>query len=230
MIHRISWTALQQARLRQALDDGEVVAYVVTDQWGRPSNGGRGTVCHSGACHSVPGPLSICSRGLHGTTEPHRWRGSRVWIAVFVAPVEWQDDKVASLQREIIGEILPGDMVDASVVVRCGVHLGSLQGAYLPLADLRGANLTDADLWRADLQDAKLRGADLRGAYLWRANLIGADLRNADLRNADLQDANLPGAKLQGADLRGAKLQDADLRGGKIQDADLRGASLIGAL
>ncbi len=137
---------------------------------------------------------------------------------------------------------------------------GSLQGAFLGVADLQGASLAGADLQRAflfgadlqraclsraklqganlyearlegtDLTDAQLQGANLFRADLRRARLDGARLQGALLGGADLREASLTGANLQGALLGGATLQEANLRGARLERANLEGARLPGAI
>jgi uncharacterized protein YjbI with pentapeptide repeats len=141
---------------------------------------------YPGLVQKIAGPLEICSpRALHGTFEPHRWRGERVWLAGFVGDVQRQEDKLGSLHREIVGEIFPETALSHSVGARIG--LKNLRGADLQRANLYGANLQSADLQSADLQSADLQRADLQSADLRNANLQSANLRNAYLQRANLQ-------------------------------------------
>lgn len=112
------------------------------------------------------GELKICTENaLHGTFEPHRWKGVRVWVAGFLGEIQRKENKVGSLHREIIGEVFPETCLSESVGVRIGMT--NLEGA-----DLRGANLRGANLWGADLRGAKstcsLPGWKLEGDMLVR--------------------------------------------------------------
>jgi hypothetical protein len=54
----------------------------------------------------IQGPLQICTgNALHGTINPSKWKGERLWIVALDEPVQEEDDKVASLRREILAEI-----------------------------------------------------------------------------------------------------------------------------
>jgi hypothetical protein len=55
------------------------------------------------------GPLVPCRRGaLHATMSPQKWKGERLWVVALYPPViHVDDDKMASLKREIIAEIIP---------------------------------------------------------------------------------------------------------------------------
>ena len=136
------WSDEQQQMLRTALDAGAVVAFVCSDAWGGGANGGGTAMrCADGARHHVDGPLVICTKhALHGTMAPHRWRGARVWIAVFGSVVQRQEDKIASLQRTIVGEIRPEEAIEPGVALRLGARaLEKARGADLGGADLGGA-------------------------------------------------------------------------------------------
>jgi len=194
------WGPRQRARLTACIDAGCTIAYWNSDAHGRPANGGTGLAAvKAGLVQEIAGPLALCGpRALHATLDPHRWKGSRVWIVALHGTVLVEGDKCGSLKREILGEILPEEgWVSPSVAIR--ISRGAyLSGAYLGCANLVGANLSGADL----------RGADLRGAYL-----RGAYLRGADLGFANLSGANLSGAYLSGANLSGAYLGFANLNG-----------------
>lgn len=88
----------------------------------------------------------------------------------------------------------------------------SLQGAFLPQADLTSADLTRANLQEAVLAEAKLTGADLQAGVLAAADLTKANLSGANLQEANLTGADLQGAVLEGTNLTGANLREADLR------------------
>ena len=220
-LHIPSWTDAQRAQLAAALDAGEAVAYVCTDAWGGPANGGGGTRCEVGAVQTLgAGRTELCGRGaLHGTMHPHRWAGARVWVAIFRDDVQRESDKLGARTRVIVGELLPADVIDASAAARMG----------LAGADLAGANLAGAYLAGAYLAGANLARANLAGAYLAGADLAGADLARADLARADLARANLAGAYLAGAYLAGANLARANLARANLAGAYLAGAYLAGA-
>jgi hypothetical protein len=200
------WTARQRNHLRRLVSGGATIAYCLTDSHGRPANHEMDQnqrqfwTVRPGLVQVVRGPLEICTeRALHGTKQPHRWRGSRVWVAGFVGAVQRNahEHKLAGLRREIVGEVFPEHAFDSSVGARLGrkdLSRANLTGAYLTGADLTGADLTGADLSWADLTGADLTGADLTGADLSRANLTGADLSRADLTGADLTGARYPNA------------------------------------
>lgn len=108
---------------------------------------------------------------------------------------------------------------------------GSLQGKFLPRANLLGADLMGANLERAILIKANLLGADLRFANLKRAYLEGANLEraivpDANLRGAFLHNATLQEASLQNADLSGAEILGTDLKGAILRHANLKSAFL----
>ena len=195
MNDQTGWTAKQRNHLRRLIKSGATIAYVCTDQHGRPSNGGpvnRWWQVRPGLVQEIAGPLVLCGPGaLHGTFKPHRWAGNRVWVAGFVGEVKYHgDDKLGSLRREIVGEVLPDCAMSDSVGVRTGRK--DLTGANLTRAYLTGANLTGAYLTRANLTDADLTDADLTDADLTGADLTGADLTRANLTRAYYPYGDLP--------------------------------------
>lgn len=154
-----------------AMRDGRL-RWRVTDQHGRPANGGSGDALPIGEWSPECEP-QICYTGWHTTSAPHRWSGSRVWLVEVDAIHAREDDKAVSRAIRPLAEVDPRACLDVSVFVRCAP---SLVGAYLRGADLSDAYLSGADLSRANLRGADLRGADLSGADLSRAYLRGADL------------------------------------------------------
>jgi hypothetical protein len=218
----IAETAHKEGRLR----------WRVTDQHGRPSNGGSADPLPIGEWSPKVADPQICHRGWHTTTNPLQWAGCRVWL-VEISGFEGgtEDDKTCSARIRPLAEVDPQRCLDVRIYVRCGADLrgANLRGASLTRAYLRGANLLGAGLRGAGLRGAYLRGANLRGANLRGASLRGADLRGADLRGASLRGAYLRGANLRGANLRGASLRGADLRGADLRGADLYSADLTGA-
>ena len=87
--------------------EGAVLAFWRSDKDGKPCNNGTGPARHIGMIEEEKGPLVPCQRGaLHGTMQPANWKGDRLWIVALYPPVEAvDDDKYASLKREIIAEI-----------------------------------------------------------------------------------------------------------------------------
>ena len=173
------WTAKQRNHLRRLIKQGATIAYMNTDQHGRPANHSLNLLeiqkwtAYPGAIQKVKGPLALCSgQALHATLHPHMWKGSRVWVVGLVGEVKFEAIKFGCLHREVIGEVFPECALDPSVGVRLGRK--DLSGANLYRANLYGANLSGANLYRADLSGANLSGADL-----YRANLSGADLSGA---------------------------------------------------
>lgn len=74
---------------------------------GEPCNGGSGEPAEIGQVTSIPGPLKLCRRALHSTLNPEKWKGERLWVVALAEPVEEEGDKLGSLQRTIIAEIVP---------------------------------------------------------------------------------------------------------------------------
>ena len=96
-------------RAPQLRADGAVLAFWRSDKDGKPSNGGEGPARHIGMIEEEPGPLKPCQRGaLHATMTPEQWKGERLWVVALYPPVETVDEnKFASLKREILAEIAP---------------------------------------------------------------------------------------------------------------------------
>ena len=123
----MNWTKKQIKRFNLLLvleQKGKVkIGYWCSDSHGRPANGGTsdGWFAKPGLIQEVEGPLEICTRGLHITSDPLRWRGSRVWICALHGEVQNEDDKSASLKREIVGEVFPEDCV-------CNPRIGARLG------------------------------------------------------------------------------------------------------
>jgi hypothetical protein len=88
---------------------GQFLAFWKSDDSGRPSNGGSGTVASNGLVEKIDGPLKICTRrALHATTDPTKYYGDRVWLVDMRGELQFQDDKVGALEREIICELKQG--------------------------------------------------------------------------------------------------------------------------
>jgi len=62
----------------------------------------------AGTVEILPPPLRPCSAGaLHATLQPTKFEGERWWIVAMIGEVIYVDDnKIAGLHREIIGECL----------------------------------------------------------------------------------------------------------------------------
>ena len=183
-----SWTRAQQRRLAKLLplnDSPDVwLGFWCSDQHGRPANGGTGGPVSVGQEQTLTGDLEICTaNALHGTREPHRWAGCRVWIVALHGKREEHSDKAGALRREVIGEVTPLDCIDPRIAVKIGDKLDCLDGASLV-----GARLDRASLVGARLDGASLVGASLVGARLDRASLVGASLVGASLVGASVGD------------------------------------------
>jgi hypothetical protein len=187
------WTKDQRQYMLRCIDVGGTIAYWCSSAHGSPANNQD---CDLVAWRVYPGmvqrlicaKLEICTKNaLHGTFSPHKWAGVRVWVVALFGEIQREDDKVASLHREIIGEVMPEHCIDPSVGVRLG-RKDNLSGANLSRANLSGANLSGANLSGANLSGANLFGANLFGANLSRANLSRADLSGANLFGANLGD------------------------------------------
>ena len=93
----------------KAKQDGHelVIGIWRSDQYGRATNGGnnRDAPAEPGLLQEVQGPLSICNRGFHATSNPSQWGGDRWWVVGLFEPVQRQGDKIASLKRLIIEEL-----------------------------------------------------------------------------------------------------------------------------
>lgn len=73
---------------------------------GSPANGGKGEPAFIGKREKKAGPLKICTpQALHGTVNPARWKGDRLWLVLLHGEVVWDGDKFAALEREIIAEV-----------------------------------------------------------------------------------------------------------------------------
>ncbi len=87
---------------------GAVVAFWRSTRNGTPANGGSGTRAAPGLVEEIAGPLEICTKNaLHGTKDPKKWKGERLWLAAYFPPIAEEDDKIGSLKREFLGEVDP---------------------------------------------------------------------------------------------------------------------------
>jgi uncharacterized protein YjbI with pentapeptide repeats len=227
--HRPHWTKGQIRSLNKAIEDGATVAFTLTGPEGEPCNGGessRDQYARPGLVQESKGSFKLCYPGVfHATLEPHKWKGSRVWIVALYGEVQREGDfKLGASKREFIGEVLAHEATDP----RIGAKLGRKD---LAGADLNGASLAEANLVGADLSEVDLSKADLRYAKFHKANLNEADLSGANLSCASLKEASLNGANLKGVNLNRANLRVANLRGANLSyatlyDTDLRETDL----
>ena len=208
----------------KAIDEGRLW-WRVTDQHGRPCNGGYAEPLRVRVWSETIDSPRICERGWHVTSAPIRWRGQRIWLVEVGGECGGENgDKSCWSRIRPLAEVDPSACIDPVIMaatMRPNLSGANLNGANLNGANLNGANLSGADLSGADLYRANLYGANLNGANLNGANLFGADLYGANLNGANLNGANLTGASLSGADLYGADLYRANLTGASLSGADL---------
>jgi hypothetical protein len=82
------------------------LAFWKSSATGTPSNGGRGIIAHDGLVEKISGPLEICTcHALHATLEPPKQKGERLWLVALRGDLQFKDDKVGALEREIICEL-----------------------------------------------------------------------------------------------------------------------------
>jgi hypothetical protein len=85
---------------------GAKIGLWLSDNDGRPCNGGSGTVARVGLVEEIPGPLQLCGPGaLHATLAPHRWKGQRMWVVALHGEVIEQEGKMGALRREFVAEL-----------------------------------------------------------------------------------------------------------------------------
>lgn len=97
----------QQQRLAALQKSGATIAFWRSDKSGCACNGGTSSPVSVGTVEKINGPLRICTRqALHATFIPPKWKGERWWIVALIGETQTNDDKVAALKREIIGECL----------------------------------------------------------------------------------------------------------------------------
>ena len=168
-------------------------------------------------------------------------------ITILIVDALYQRRETEREKKRLILQMGSPDNAFAREAVRAlwargWLHDGSVNKAYLKLANLQGADLRDTSLQKVHLEAADLRkarldsvelqeaimvGANLQGTSLGRANLQGAILSHANLQGAFLWDANLQGVDLEDADLRGADLRNANLQGALLRRANLQGTDLM---
>jgi hypothetical protein len=99
------WVAVAKNCL--AMQTTGFVAYWKSDDQGGPANGGSGTIAKVGLRQKIAGPLKIGTAcALHGTLSPPKQEGEHLWIVALHGELQFQDDKVAALEREFIGRII----------------------------------------------------------------------------------------------------------------------------
>ena len=82
------------------------MAFWRSNEDGSPANGGTGGPRRLADKEEILGPLNICTENaLHGTLDPKNWKGERWWVVALHKPVQYKDDKVASLKREIVADL-----------------------------------------------------------------------------------------------------------------------------
>ena len=90
----------------KAKKNGATLAFWKSAADGKPANGGGGPPRNIGLIETISGPLEICtSQALHGTLQPWKWKGERLWIVALYGETQTRDDKIAALKREILAEI-----------------------------------------------------------------------------------------------------------------------------
>jgi len=83
-----------------------VIALWRSSLQGTPSNGGVSAPVKIGDVQTVEGPLRLCGSGaLHATMKPDKWKGERWWIVALKEPVIKEEDKMGSLEREILADL-----------------------------------------------------------------------------------------------------------------------------
>src|SRR5436190_408796 len=83
-------------------------AYWRSNKRGFPSNGGSSDeAARPGLVQEIAGPLKICTpRALHGTLDPEKWKGDRLWLVALIGECQHSEDKRGALRREIIEEVI----------------------------------------------------------------------------------------------------------------------------
>lgn len=168
------WTQQQIDRSLELEAQGAIIAFYCSDRNGLPANGGAATEKYMmvpGAIHEVNGPLELCTpRALHATMQPHRWFGTRVWVVAMLRKIIGDDNRLGSLRREVIGEILLEECISPQVLIRLKINFS---GADFSGVYLSGAKLYKVNFSGANLSGANFFGADLSGVNLSEANLFG---------------------------------------------------------
>jgi hypothetical protein len=102
------WPENSRQRLASLQKEGATIAFWKSSADGRACNGGRSTApVQPGTVETAPGPLACCTAGvLHATFLPPKWKGERMWVVALIGETATQEDKVAALKREVIGECL----------------------------------------------------------------------------------------------------------------------------
>ena len=93
-----------------ALADGRL-SWRVTDAQGRPCNGGNADPLPLGEWSPTIEDAVLCSRGWHTTSDPIRWRGSRVWLVEGDGLVGTETDKQCWRRIRPLAEVDPRQSV-----------------------------------------------------------------------------------------------------------------------
>lgn len=101
------WRLIAAPIIKAAVDCAGFLAFWKSDKDGLPSNGGSGAVpAAPGMNQEVRGPLKLCTHNaLHATLHPDKWKGDRLWVVALHGELQFSDDKIGALKREIIGEV-----------------------------------------------------------------------------------------------------------------------------
>ena len=92
---------------KRVKEDGAVLAFWKSKKDGTPANGGAGGARKVGMIEEVAGPLKLCSnRALHATLDLAQWEGDKIWIVALYPPIAEESNKIGSLKREIIAELI----------------------------------------------------------------------------------------------------------------------------
>src|SRR5208337_1914675 len=84
----------------------DFLAFWKSDAKGRPANGGTATIARNNLFEKLDGPLKICTASaLHATLDPPKYEGERLWLVALAGELQFVDDKIGTLEREIICEV-----------------------------------------------------------------------------------------------------------------------------
>lgn len=142
------------------------LSWRVTDAQGRPCNGGDADPIPLGEWSPTIEDAVLRRRGWHTTSDPVRWKGSRVWLVEGGGLVGEDGDKRVWKRIRPLAEVDPRRSICNRIQVaamRTSLRGADLYGAYLTGANLTGTDLTGAYLTGTDLTGANLEGADIAG-------------------------------------------------------------------
>jgi uncharacterized protein YjbI with pentapeptide repeats len=148
----------------------------------------------------------------------------------------WGDILVPTANKAQVRSLSRTQAIECESCNLSGTQLGgyTLQGSFLPSADLRNAwlvkvkspsdlQLSEGQIFKMFMHSSQVEGANLSGANLNRADLTGALLTGAGDAPADLS-----GTHLNRATLTGVNLDRANLVGVQMNLAQAFQASFIG--